>query len=106
MSLRRAEDLAAVRDACIAHLVAQPHWNEFVVAFTGTGAELARVLPAACAACGQYVRELDRSVTYQADLSPGVWSYLKELRQSTRRSVWNLRRRLGATRRAPRGGGA
>lgn len=89
------EDIAAVREACIAHLLAQPHWNEFVVAFTATGPSwresFQRRVP-----LGQYARELDRSVTYQADLSQGFGPYLKELRQSTRRSVWNLRRRLGA----------
>jgi CelD/BcsL family acetyltransferase involved in cellulose biosynthesis len=42
------------------------------------------------------VRDLDRSVSYQADLSHGFVAYLRDLGQSTRRSVWNLRRRLTA----------
>lgn len=91
-----APDLAAVRDACVAHLVAQPGWNELVIAFTGTGAEWGAAYQRHAAAAGRYVRELDRSVTYQADLRQGFESYLKELRQSTRRSLWNLRRRLGS----------
>src|SRR5204862_529934 len=43
---------------------------------------------------GHYVRELDRSVSYQADLAQGFGPYLRDLGQSTRRSLWNLRRRL------------
>ncbi len=91
-----AEDLSAVRDACVEHLVAQPGWNELVIAFTGTGGEWAAAYRSRAPAAGQYVRELDRSVTHQADLSQGFQEYLKQLRQSTRRSVWNLRRRLGS----------
>ena len=91
-----AADLGAVRDACVAHLVAQRDWNELVIAFTGTGGEWGAAYRRLAPATGHYVRELDRSVTYQADLSEGFASYLKQLRQSTRRSVWNLRRRLGS----------
>ncbi|MBS0581167.1 MAG: GNAT family N-acetyltransferase [Proteobacteria bacterium] len=90
-----SEDLAAVREACVAHLVAQPDWNELVIAFTGTGTEWGEAYTQQARGGGRYVRELDRSVTYQADLSQGFAAYLKELRQSTRRSLWNLRRRLG-----------
>jgi hypothetical protein len=90
-----AEDLAAVREACVAHLAAQGGWNELVIAFTGTGAQWGEAYERHAAGAGRYVRELDRSVTYQADLSQGFAAYLKELRQSTRRSLWNLRRRLG-----------
>ncbi len=89
------EDLAAVRAACVAHLVAQPGWNELVIAFTGTGTEWGEAYTQQALSGGRYVRELDRSVTYQANLSQGFAAYLKELRQSTRRSLWNLRRRLG-----------
>ena len=42
----------------------------------------------------QYVRDIDPSVSYQADLSGGFSGYLRRLGQSTRRSVFNLRRRL------------
>ncbi len=91
-----AADLDAVRDACVAHLVAQPDWNELVIAFTGTGTQWGAAYQRQAAAHGQYVRELDRSTTYQADLSQGFEPYLRQLRQSTRRSVWNLRRRLGS----------
>jgi len=43
---------------------------------------------------GHYVRELDRSISYQASLVGGFESYIRKLSQSTRRSVWGLRRRL------------
>jgi CelD/BcsL family acetyltransferase involved in cellulose biosynthesis len=42
----------------------------------------------------QYVRNLDGLVSYQADLSRGFAAYLRLLGQSTRRSLWGLRRRL------------
>jgi CelD/BcsL family acetyltransferase involved in cellulose biosynthesis len=91
-----ATDLAAVREACVAHLIAEPGWNELVIAFTGTGTEWGETYTQQARSGARYVRELDRSVTYQADLSQGFAAYLKELRQSTRRSLWNLRRRLGS----------
>ena len=33
-------------------------------------------------------------LSYQADLTAGFPAYLRDLHQSTRRSIWNLRRRL------------
>ncbi len=94
--IAEAKDLAAVREACVAHLTEQPDWNELVIPFTGTGAQWREAYERHSAVSGRYVRELDRSVTHQADLSQGFDAYLKDLRQSTRRSVWNLRRRLGS----------
>jgi CelD/BcsL family acetyltransferase involved in cellulose biosynthesis len=91
-----AEDLGAVREACVAYLVAQSGWDELVIAFTGTGGEWSAAYRRLVPAAGHYVRELDRSTTHQADLSQGFAAYLSQLRQSTRRSVWNLRRRLGS----------
>src|SRR6185312_3969939 len=41
-----------------------------------------------------YAREPDCLVSYQANLAGGFHTYLDRLSQSTRRSMWNLRRRL------------
>jgi CelD/BcsL family acetyltransferase involved in cellulose biosynthesis len=85
-------DLAEVRDACVSGL--HGRWSELVVGFTpaaqGWKDSMARAAPRR----SYYARELDRSVSYHADLSAGFPAYLKQLGQSTRRSVWNLRKRL------------
>jgi CelD/BcsL family acetyltransferase involved in cellulose biosynthesis len=89
-------DLAALREACVRHLLEDAAWSEFVIGFTASGTEW-REAYLHCAGGGQhYVRELDRSVAYQADLSCGFAAYLSGLEQSTRRSLWNLRHRLGS----------
>jgi CelD/BcsL family acetyltransferase involved in cellulose biosynthesis len=90
------EDLGEVRRACLQVLLAEPiAWSELVVGLTAAGEEWCEAI-ARGAPAGHYVRQLDRSVSYQADLSGGFASYLKDLGQSTRRSIWNLRRRLAA----------
>lgn len=43
---------------------------------------------------GHLVRSVDHAVSYQADLSSGFESYLRLLGESTRRKLFNLRRRL------------
>lgn len=90
------EDLPALREACVQHLLAQPAWSEFVIGFSAAGPQWQEALER-CAGSGRhYVRELDRSVAYQAELGAGFASYLQDLPQSTRRSLWNLRPRLAA----------
>ncbi len=79
--------------ACV-RFCEQPRWGEFVVGFTlpartGVTRSLRHAPPR-----HHYVRELDRGVSYQANLAQGFAAYLQGLGQSTRRSVWNLRRRL------------
>ena len=87
-------ELHAVRDACMRAVLGQTRWGEFVVGFTTAGDAwrdtFARLAPPRF----HYVRELDRGTSYQANLAQGFAAYLQELGQSTRRSVWNLRRRL------------
>jgi CelD/BcsL family acetyltransferase involved in cellulose biosynthesis len=88
------EDLAAVRHACLSVLLDEPVWTEFVIGFTAAGEQWRDAFEQRAPSRGHYVRELDRSVSYQADLAQGFGAYLRDLGQSTRRSLWNLRRRL------------
>ncbi len=88
-------DLALLREACVAQLLQEATWSEFVIGFTASGAQWRETYQRCAAGERHYARELDRSVAYQADLSGGFTAYLAGLEQSTRRSVWNLRHRLG-----------
>jgi len=88
------EDLHAVREECVRLLLAQPTWTEFVIGCTAASAEWREAFSQRASSDGHYARELDRSMSYQADLAEGFGSYLKVLGQSTRRSLWGLRRRL------------
>jgi len=91
-----AAEQAAVREACLRTLLTNDDWTEFVIGLTACAREWRAALECVAQREQLYARELDPSVTYQADLSAGFDAYLRELHQSTRRSVWNLRRRLGA----------
>lgn len=90
------EDLGALRDACLRVLFEEPAWTELVVGLTAAGEQWRDAFTRGAPSRGHYARELDRAVSYQADLACGFGAYLRDLGQSTRRSVWNLRRRLGA----------
>jgi CelD/BcsL family acetyltransferase involved in cellulose biosynthesis len=89
-------DLTSLREACVRQLLAQGAWSEFVIGFTATGSQWREAFERCTAGTRHYARELDRSVAYQADLSAGFPAYLAGLEQSTRRSLWNLRHRLGS----------
>ena len=89
-----APDLDRVREACLRFLLQQHGWTEFVVGFTSAGLRWREIYSRCVSPAPHYARELDRSVSYQADLTAGFAAYLRDLGQSTRRSVWNLRRRL------------
>jgi CelD/BcsL family acetyltransferase involved in cellulose biosynthesis len=89
-----APDLEQVRESCLRSLLADPDWSEFVVGFTSVGASWRDLYTRCASPLGHYVRETDSSTSYQADLSAGFAAYLRDLGQSTRRSIWNLRRRL------------
>jgi CelD/BcsL family acetyltransferase involved in cellulose biosynthesis len=84
----------AVRLECVRSLLAQADWDELAIGFTPAAEEWRDVISRAAPGNGHYVRVTDRSVSYHADLSQGFAPYLRDLGQSTRRSVWNLRRRL------------
>jgi len=91
-----ASELEAVREACLRTLLAEPGWTEFVIGLTASGPRWRAALARAAPGEDYYLRELDRSVTYQADLRAGFAAYLRDLHQSPRRSLWNLRHRLAA----------
>jgi|HubBroStandDraft_1064217.scaffolds.fasta_scaffold04269_4 CelD/BcsL family acetyltransferase involved in cellulose biosynthesis len=82
----------AVRQACAGALQQERLWTESVIGFTAAGSQW-RDAFAPCRG-RQYIREVDHSVSYQADLTHGFATYLGDLGQSTRRSIWHLRRRL------------
>jgi CelD/BcsL family acetyltransferase involved in cellulose biosynthesis len=84
-----------VRHACVSALLQEPTWTEWVIGFTLAGRQWHEAFARCEEARLQYVRNLDRLVSYQADLSRGFGAYVHGLGQSTRRSVWGLRRRLG-----------
>jgi CelD/BcsL family acetyltransferase involved in cellulose biosynthesis len=88
------EDMEAVRNECLRILLDQTGWTEMLVGFTAAGEQWREAFSRLAPGMGHYARETDRSVSYHADLSQGFAPYLGGLGQSTRRSVWNLRRRL------------
>lgn len=91
-----AGDSDAVRRACAQILLQERAWSEWVIGFTAAGRQWCEAFGWVDSAQQLYVRELDGMVSYQADLSHGFAAYLRALGQSTRRSVWGLRRRLAA----------
>jgi CelD/BcsL family acetyltransferase involved in cellulose biosynthesis len=84
----------AVRRACARELLGERTWTEWVIGFTAASRQWCDVFAETERGQHRYVRDVDRSVSYQADLSQGFGVYLRSLGQSTRRSLWNLRRRL------------
>jgi CelD/BcsL family acetyltransferase involved in cellulose biosynthesis len=84
----------AVRRACVQAMLDQGAWSEWVIGFTAAGGQWRDAFARLELGQQQYVRDIDPSVSYQADLSGGFQAYLHRLGRSTRRSVWNLRRRL------------
>ncbi len=91
-----ARDLDRIRTGCMQYLLDEADWTEFVVGLTAAGAQWHKLYEQSTPRPQHYVRQLDRAVTYQANLGCGFAAYLRDLGQSTRRSVWNLRRRLEA----------
>jgi hypothetical protein len=83
-----------VRRACARVLLGERTWTEWVIGFTAASRQWCDVVARTEAGQHRYVRDVDPLVSYQADLSHGFEGYLRSLGQSTRRSVWNLRRRL------------
>ncbi len=88
------EDLDAVRNTCAQVLLEEPSWSELVIGFTAAADCWRDAFAAQATTKERYVRKLDRCISYHADLSDGFGPYLRTLGQSTRRSLWNLRRRL------------
>src|SRR5262245_13690495 len=84
-----------VRRACARVLLGERTWAEWVIGFTAASRQWCDVFAETDRGQHRYVRDVDPSVSYQADLSGGFGAYLCTLGQSTRRSLWNLRGRLG-----------
>jgi Acetyltransferase (GNAT) domain len=89
-----AAETDSVRRACARALLEERGWSEWVIGFTAAGRQWRDAFAGLELGQRRYMRDLDPLVSYQADLSCGFGGYLRSLGQSTRRSVWNLRRRL------------
>jgi CelD/BcsL family acetyltransferase involved in cellulose biosynthesis len=89
-----AAETDTVRQACARALLEERGWSEWVIGFTAAGRQWWDAFAGLELREQRYMRNLDPLVSYQADLSCGFGGYLRSLGQSTRRSVWNLRRRL------------
>ena len=89
-----AAETDAVRRACARVLLGERTWTEWVIGLTAASTQWRELFARTEPGQNRYVREVDPSVSYQADLGRGFDGYLRSLGQSTRRSVWNLRRRL------------
>jgi CelD/BcsL family acetyltransferase involved in cellulose biosynthesis len=89
-----AAETDTVRRACAGVLLGERTWTEWVIGFTAASRQWCDVFARTEPGQNRYVREVDPSVSYQADLGRGFDGYVRSLGQSTRRSVWNLRRRL------------
>jgi len=85
-----------VRTEFLRYLVAQGGWSELVVSFTSAESQWIRAFTENRETQTCYWRVVERATSYQADLRLGFPWYLANLGQSTRRSLWNLRRRVGA----------
>ncbi len=84
----------ALRVAFVEHLARLGSWSEFVISRSMTAEKWNTAFAAVLPRSLSYKRILNESRSYQADLSRGFESYRAELGQSTRRSVWHLRRRI------------
>lgn len=73
-------------------------WNEIAVGFSESSAELRNAIAQLHHGESGYLREIEPSTSYQADLSAGFEAYLKSLGASSRRSLWTLRHRLDGAR--------
>jgi CelD/BcsL family acetyltransferase involved in cellulose biosynthesis len=91
--IARRGEADAVRHACMHELFDNSRWSELAIGYTAVGRQW-KTAAASSDSLRYYVRELDRVVSFQVDLGLGFSRYLQSLGQSTRRSVWNLRKRL------------
>lgn len=89
------EDREQVRAAFLRHLLSRGSWSELIVSYTRNPGAWAEAFGKSLGNGDFHTRTIERCVSYQADLSAGFPSYLSRLGQSTRRSLWHLRRRLG-----------
>ena len=88
-------DRDPVRAAFLRHLLSHGAWSELIVSYTRNPCAWAEAFGKSLGNGAFHTRTIERCVSYQADLSAGFQPYLSRLGQSTRRSLWHLRRRLG-----------
>ena len=91
-----AGEADAVRRACAQALMQERAWTEWVIGFTAASRQWCEAFSWLDSGQPQYVRDVDATLSYQADLSCGFAAYLRSLGQSTRRGLFGLRRRLAA----------
>ena len=91
--IARRGETDVVRHACMRELFDNGRWSEFAIGYTPVGGQW-KAAAASRGSVSYYVREPDHAVSFQADLRLGFSRYLQSLGQSTRRSIWNLRKRL------------
>jgi len=88
------QDRDAVRAAVLSHLADHDAWSELIVGYSDAPTAWTQALERSPLARECHARTIEPSTSYAADLSSGFDAWLGWLGQSSRRSVWNLRRRL------------
>jgi CelD/BcsL family acetyltransferase involved in cellulose biosynthesis len=89
-----SEERTAVREAVLGYAADSDAWSELVVNFSSDAPAWENALRRTSIARKFHLRATEHSTSHQADLSSGFDAYLARLGQSTRRSLWHLRRRL------------
>jgi CelD/BcsL family acetyltransferase involved in cellulose biosynthesis len=84
-----------VRECLLEHLLESGGWSELLIGYARDSGGWLQTLSRTARASGTYGRATEHCVSHQADLAGGFPAYLQRLGQSTRRSLWHLRRRLG-----------
>lgn len=83
-----------MRAAFVHHLAKAHKWSEFTLSRSASHAKWSAAFSSTSSRALAYVRNVDPGRSYQADLSGGFEAFRHKLGQSTRRSVWHLRRRI------------
>jgi CelD/BcsL family acetyltransferase involved in cellulose biosynthesis len=87
-------DRDAVRALFLRHLLSHDSWSELIVSYTPAPEAWKNAFRESIGHRSFYARDVSQSVSHQADLGSGFQQYLSRLGESTRRSLWHLRRRL------------
>ncbi len=87
---------AEIRAVLLERMHASADWSELLMGYTRAPESWPPAFARVPGVRNSYGRATEHCVSYQADLSQGFQSYLGSLGQSTRRSIWHLRRRLCA----------
>lgn len=71
-----------MRRACARVLLEAPTWTEWVIGFTAAGRQWSEAFAWLDTQRRQYVRDLDRSASYQADLSQASAAFIVSVARS------------------------